>query len=297
MTLFLGTLFDGISKGFVYALVAVALVMVWRATRVVNFAQATQAVLSTYIGYTTYEHTQSYWISFAVAILAGAAVGALVDWLVMRPLAAHSKGQAAAINPVIATLGLLGLFQSLTGLVWGGDYRTYPTAVSNEGLTVFGTRVAFSLFDVFIVGAVVVVLVIFSIILQRTRLGLALRAAAFRPDIAALSGVRVNRMRLVGWSFAGAAGAIAGVLITPTAFLGPNSLDLLLVYGFTAAVIGGLDSLVGAVTGGLFLGLGLSFITAYLSGSITFIAVFVLLLAVLLIKPSGLFGTAQVRRA
>lgn len=297
MTLFLGTLFDGIAKGFIYALVAVALVMVWRATRVVNFAQATQAVLSTYIGLTIYERTQSYWIAFVLALLVGALVGALVDWLIMRPLAAHSKGQAAVINPVIATLGLLGFFQALTGLIWGGDYRTYPTAVSNEGLTILGTRVAFSLFDVFTVALVVLVLIIFSFILQRTNLGLALRAAAFRPDIAALAGVRVNRMRVIGWSFAGAAGAIAGVLITPTAFLGPNSLDLLLVYGFTAAVIGGLDSLVGAVAGGLFLGLGLSFITAYLSGSVTFIAVFVLLLSVLLIKPSGIFGTAAVRRA
>lgn len=297
MTIFLGTLFDGISKGFVYALVAVALVMVWRATRVVNFAQATQAVLSTYIGYTTYEHTQSYWISFVVAITAGAILGGLVDYVVLRPLAARSKGQAASINPVIATLGLLGLFQSVAGLIWGGDFRNYPTAVSNRGIEISGFRLAFSPFDVFVVVVVVVVLILFSYVLQKTRLGLALRAAAFRPDIAALSGVRVNRMRLVGWSFAGAAGAIAGVLITPTAFLGPNSLDLLLVYGFTAAVIGGLDSLIGAVTGGLVLGLGLAFITTYLSGSVTFIAVFLLLLAVLIIRPSGIFGTAQVRRA
>jgi branched-chain amino acid transport system permease protein len=297
MTLFLGTLFDGIAKGAVYALLAVALVLVWRATRVVNFAQATQAVFTTYIALTIYQQTNSYWLAFATAILAGVVVGALVDWLVMRPVSAHAKGSNGSVTPVIATLGLLGLFEALSGFIWGGDFRTYPTALSAQGLTVAGSQVAFSRFDIFIVLTVVVVLIVFSFIIQKTRLGLALRAAAFRPDIAALSGVRVNRMRVLGWAMAGAAGAVAGVLITPTSFLGPNSLDLLLVFGFTAAVIGGLDSLMGAVVGGLVLGLGLSFITAYISGSVTFIAVFVVLIVVLLVRPRGLFGSAEVRRA
>jgi branched-chain amino acid transport system permease protein len=298
MTVFLGSLFDGISKGAVYALVAVALVLVFRSTRVVNFAQAGQAVFTSYVGLTVFNRTDSYILAFVAAVLAGIIIGALVDWLVMRPVAAHAKGSASGVTQVIATLGLLGMFEALSGLIWGGEPRPYPTPVSTQGLEIAGTQVAFSLFNVFTVVTVVIVMIIFSILIQRTRLGLALRAAAFRPDIAALSGIRVNRMRLLGWALAGAAGGVAGVLITtPPNNLSPNALDLVLVFGFTAAVIGGLDSLIGAVVGGLVLGLGLSFIEAYVDGSLTFVAVFLVLLVTLLVRPRGLFGSAEVRRA
>jgi branched-chain amino acid transport system permease protein len=297
MNFFIGTLLDGFAKGAIYSLIAVALVLVWRATRVVNFAQAAQAVLSTYIGLMIFERTDSYALALLLAVITGALLGALVDALVMRPLANHAKGSSANVVPIIATLGLLGLFQSIAQMIWGGEFRTYPTPVSVEGLSIGSSQVAFSLFDLFVILTVVVVMIAFSYLLQRTRVGLALRAAAFRPDIAALAGIRVARMRILGWALAGAAGAVAGVLIAPTTFLGPNSLDVLLILGFTAAVIGGLDSLIGAVTGGVVLGLGLSFFTAYVSGATTFLAVFIVLILALLIRPRGIFGTAEARRA
>ena len=137
----------------------------------------------------------------------------------------------------------------------------------------------------------------FTIIFQRTNLGLSLRAAAFSPEIARLSGVRVDLVRTVGWVFAGSAGAVAGVLITPQNGLTPNSLDLLLVLGFVGAVIGGLESLTGAVIGGLVLGIGLAFILEYISTSLAFASAFMVLIIVLIIKPAGIFGKAGPRDA
>ena len=223
-------------------------------------------------------------------------IGALVDWLVMRPVAAHAKGSASGVTQVIATLGLLGMFEALSGLIWGGEPRPYPTPVSTQGLEIAGTQVAFSLFNVFTVVTVVIVMIIFSILIQRTRLGLALRAAAFRPDIAALSGIRVNRMRLLGWALAGAAGGVAGVLITtPPNNLSPNALDLVLVFGFTAAVIGGLDSLIGAVAFGIGTGLVLALVTGYGEAGDAPIVVLILLAITLVARPGGAFGRGKSR--
>ena len=124
-----------------------------------------------------------------------------------------------------------------------------------------------------------------------------MRAAAFAPEVTRLSGIRVSRIRTLGWAFAGGAGGLAGVLVAPTTFIAPNSFDLLLVFGFTAAVIGGLDSLIGGVLGGLALGIGLSVVTGYLGGSFTFMTAFVLLIIVLLVKPQGILGARGARRA
>ena len=296
--MFIDTLLIGISSGAIYSLMALALVLVWRSTRVVNFAQSGQAVLSTYIGYEICLHTHNYWISLPLAIFAGAIVGSLVDLLFMRLLISRAKsGPIAEIAPVIATLGLLGLIQSFIGLVWGNTFQQYPSPLSGKGFT-FGSHVIpFSPQNLFIVIASAAVLAIFGIIFKYTDLGLALRAASFQPEIAQLAGVRVSRVRNIGWAFAGAAGAVAGAVITPTSTLSPNSLDLLFVSGFIAAVIGGLDSLVGAVVGGLVLGIGFSLILQYIGGSVTFLVGFVILMVVLLIRPQGIFGHKVNRRA
>lgn len=136
-----------------------------------------------------------------------------------------------------------------------------------------------------------------AVIFQRTSLGLSMRAAAFAPEVTRLAGIRVSRIRTLGWAFAGGAGGLAGVLVAPTTFIAPNSFDLLLVFGFTAAVIGGLDSLIGGVLGGLALGIGLSVVTGYLGGSYTFMTAFVLLIIILLVRPQGILGARGARRA
>ena len=221
-------------------------------------------------------------------------IGGLVDILLIRPVSKRTNNEVA---PIILTLGLLGLLRSLVGITWGGDLRQYKAPITNHGFQIGSTTIPFSPFNLLIVITSLIVMACFTIIFQRTNLGLSLRAAAFSPEIARLSGVRVDLVRTVGWVFAGSAGAVAGVLITPQNGLTPNSLDLLLVLGFVGAVIGGLESLTGAVIGGLVLGIGLAFILEYISTSLAFASAFMVLIIVLIIKPAGIFGKAGPRDA
>ncbi|MEI8222309.1 MAG: branched-chain amino acid ABC transporter permease [Actinomycetes bacterium] len=295
--LFLDTLLIGLSSGAIYALMALALVLVWRSTRVVNFAQAGQAILSTYLGYEVMSVTHNYWVSIPFAILGGAAIAAFVDAVIMRSLAKRShKGSVSEIAPVIATLGLLGLIRSLTGMIWGNAYLQYTSPLSSKGYTIGSHTIPFSPLNLVIVVGALFVMGVFAAIFKFTNLGLALRAASFQPEISRLAGIRVDRIRTVGWAFAGAAGAVAGALVTPTTYLSPNSLDLLLVSGFVAAVIGGLDSLIGAVLGGLLLGVGFAFILQYIGTSVTFSAAFIILILVLFVRPRGILGSKVGRR-
>ena len=294
----INALLIGISNGFIYSLMALALVLVWRSTRVINFAQAGQAILSTYIAYEIVTRTDNFILAFIGGVIAGALVGAVVEILLMRTLFKHvSDGPVAALAPVIASLGLLGLIRSIIGMVWGNDQKPFFPPVSTNGFTFGETTVPFSRMNLLIVLGAATVMIIFTLIFQKSNLGLALRAAAFQPEIARLAGVRVGAIRTIGWIFAGAAGAVAGILISPNDAITPYSLDSLLIFGFVAAVIGGLESLTGAVLGGLTLGIGLSFILTYIGTSLIFPATFVVLALVLLIRPQGLFGSKEARNA
>jgi branched-chain amino acid transport system permease protein len=295
--LVLDTLLIGLSSGAIYALMALALVLVWRSTRVVNFAQAGQAILSTYIGFEIMNRSHNYWISVPFAVIAGGLIAALVDAVLMRSLAKRShKGSVSEITPVIATLGLLGLIRSLTGMIWGNAYLQYTSPVSGKGYEIGKHTIPFSPQNAVIVVGALLVMAAFAAIFKYTNLGLALRASSFQPEISRLAGIRVDRIRTIGWAFAGSAGAVAGALVTPTTYLSPNSLDLLLISGFVAAVIGGLDSLIGAVLGGLILGVGFAFILQYVGTSITFSAAFIILIIVLFIRPRGILGSKVGRR-
>ncbi len=294
----IGTLLIGLTLGSVYSLMALALVLVWRSTRVVNFAQAGQAIVTTYIAYEIVTRTGVFWLAVLFAVIAGALLGAGVEYFLMRTLFRHvDEGPVAALAPVIATLGLLGVIRSVVGMIWGNDFRTFYSPVSTDNFVVAGETIPFSSLNLLIILSTVAVMIIFSIIFQRTDLGLSLRAAAFQPEIARLAGIRVGPIRTIGWVFAGVAGAIAGVLVTPTTILSPNSLDLLLVFGFVAAVIGGLESLPGAVLGGLVLGLGVSFVLNYVGTSLVFPSIFVVLIISLIVRPNGILGAKKVRSA
>ncbi|NDC13212.1 MAG: branched-chain amino acid ABC transporter permease [Actinobacteria bacterium] len=294
----LESLLIGLSSGSVYALMSLALVLVWRSTRVVNFAQAGQAILSTYIGFEIASRTGDFWISLIFAVVAGALIGAAVDVLLMRILFKHAtSGPALVVSPVIATLGLLGLIRSIVGLVWGGEYRSIPAPASKDGFTIGTETLPFSPLDAVIVAAAALVLIVISILFTKTNLGLALRASAYAPEIARLAGIRTSQTRTIGWAIAGGVGGVAGMLISSYNFLSPYSLDLLLVFGFIAAVIGGLESMIGAVVGAMILGIGLTFVSNYVNTSLTFITGFLLMIFVLLIKPQGVIAGRKGRRA
>jgi branched-chain amino acid transport system permease protein len=192
---------------------------------------------------------------------------------------------------------LLGIIRSFVGLTWGGEFKSIEAPASTDGYTIGDTTIPFSPLNALIIVTVSIILIALAILFQRTNLGLALRASAYAPEIAQLAGIRTARTRTIGWAIAGGVGGVAGMLVTSYNFLTPYSLDLLLVFGFIAAVIGGLESMVGAVIGALVLGIGLTFILNYVGTSLVFIGGFSVLLLVLLLKPDGIMAKGKGRRA
>jgi len=297
MLKFITAILTSLATGSIYALMSTALVLVWRSTRVINFAQAGQAVLTTYIGYEVIVRSGSYWIGLIAEIISGAVIGAVIDRFFMRPIFKRvTTGPIVMIAPVVATLGLLGIVQAIIGFKWGLSYQTIAAPVSTDGYRVFGSVIAFSPFNLMVLVSVTITMILLTILFQKTNIGLALRASAHSPEIAKLSGIKVDGVRTLGWALAGAAGGLAGMLFVPSAYLYPNAMDVLLVFGFIAAVIGGLDSLFGAVAGAMILGFAINFATAYISSKLVFPMAFIILILVLLIKPGGIFSAQKGRK-
>ncbi|MEU8424148.1 branched-chain amino acid ABC transporter permease [Micromonospora sp. NPDC048835] len=282
---------DGLSRGAVYAAFALALVLIWRAARVVNFAQGAMAVAAAYVAYSVSTATGSYWLGFVVAIVAGLLLGALVDRVVMRHV-----DHASPLNPVIVALGLVLLIQAVLGMVYGSEFRPAEAPFSRSALTVGGVAVL-SPYDLFVFATIGVVVSGLAWMFARTPVGLRMRAAAFAPEVSRLLGVNVGGMLTLGWALASGVGALAAMLVLPTELgLHPHAMDLVFVSAFTAAVVGGLDSPPGAVVGGLVVGLLFSYVSGYAGSDLTPLAVLVLLLAVLLVRPGGLFAPVAARR-
>ena len=288
---FLEFTLGGISTGMVYAAIALSLVLIWRGTRVLNYAQGGMAMFTTYIALIVINRTGNYWLGFAVALVAGLALGAVLERSVVRPTMRKPQ-----LNAVIVTIGLLIFLEGLAGIIYGGQFRSFPPAFSVTGIRVGTVSLGISRSGIFTAAAVLAAAALLALLFRYTSAGLRLRATAFSPDVARLLGVRIGRVLTLGWALAGLIGALAGVLVTPTTFLYPNSMDAIFVLGFTAAVIGGLDSPVGAVIGGLILGVALSYVGGYLGSDLVEVAGLVALVCVLMVRPSGLFSTASVRR-
>ncbi|MEV6814559.1 branched-chain amino acid ABC transporter permease [Micromonospora sp. NPDC051296] len=291
MDRFLFLTLDGLSRGAVYAAFALALVLIWRAGRIVNFAQGAMAVAAAYVAYSVTAATGSYWLGFVAALVAGLLLGAVVDVAVMRLVDHRSP-----LNPVIVALGLVLVIHAVLGMVYGNEYLPAQTPFSRTALTVGGLAVL-SPYDLFVFGTVGVVGAALVWIFTRTAIGLRMRAAAFAPEVSRLLGVNVSGMLTLGWALASGVGALAGMLVIPTELgLHPHAMDLVFVSAFTAAVVGGLDSPPGAVVGGLGVGLLLSYVSGYAGGDLIPLAVLALLLAVLLLRPGGLFAPVVARR-
>ncbi|MFC5288300.1 branched-chain amino acid ABC transporter permease [Actinokineospora guangxiensis] len=275
-------LLSGLSLGAIYAALGLSLVIIFRATQMVNFAQPALALICAYLAYSVNRATDGYWLGFAVAIAAGAVLGALTERLLIRPL--RDSGPLA---PVIVTLGLLLVLQAVAGMIWTAEPRSFPYAFDFRG--VFSPAALFTVLVVLGTAGAMVLL------FKATPLGLRMRAAAFRPEVAALVGVRVGRMLTVGWTLAAAVGALAGLLAAPP-FIHPNAMDTVFVYALTAAVIGGLDNPVGTVIGGFLLGVVLSLVSGYLGPELVTLAALGILVIVLSVRPDGLFGQRVARR-
>jgi branched-chain amino acid transport system permease protein len=285
MTNFIDYLLGGFSNGAVIALMALALVLVWRSTRMVNFAQVGQAMFTTYIALTVQQSTGNWVLALVVALIAGSILGVVVFFLVIRPVK-----NSDTTGAIIATFGVLIALQAGAGMIWGGDPEGFIPPVDNAGIEIGGRIWPVSLYDLLVLAVTAILVIGLTLLFTKTSLGLSMRASAFNPEVARLSGVRVNRMLITGWAIAGATGAIGGVLIAPFSTISPNSFDILLVFAFTAAVIGGLDSLIGAVTFGIGTGLVISLVSGYSDSGNAPIVALVLLALNLLLKPDGVFG-------
>jgi branched-chain amino acid transport system permease protein len=290
---FINLTLGGVITGSVYAAFALALVLIWRSTRIVNFAQGAMAGLTTFIALALIDAGQSYWVGLIVALVSGLIIGAVVERVVIRPVEGGPE-----LNAVIVTLGLFIAIQALISVLFGVNQRAFVPPLSNIGFRVGDFSLALSANALFTLGAVLLVMVGLTSLFRFTRVGLAMRASAFGQEVARLLGVKVGRMLTLGWALAAVVGSLAGMLIAAeTSFVTPNFMDSLIVFGFVAAVLGGLDSPVGAVVGGLLLGLLLNYVRGYIGDELVGLSALVILVVVLLVRPGGLFSTTQTRRA
>lgn len=282
---------SGITQGAIYAAFALALVLIWRSTRIINFAQGAMAMFTTYLALVLIQAGFSYWLGFAAALLGGLVLGALVERVVIRRVESGPE-----LNAVIVTLGLFVAIQALAAILFGATFQSFPAPFGLRGLSVGGLDIGLTPFGVFILLAVLVVLLLLVALFRFTDLGLRMRAAAFNKEMARLLGIRVGRMLTLGWALAAAVGALSGLLTAGGSLVYPAYMNAMIVYGFVAAVLGGLDSPVGAVVGGMIMGLALAFVAGYLGAGLVTLTALGLLVATLLIRPHGLFATAKARR-
>lgn len=286
----INTLLGGLSVGMVYAAFALALVLIWQSTRIVNFAQAPMAMVTTFIALQLIESGASYWVGFVVALVCGFVLGAVVERLVIRYVDHDNH-----INPVILTLGLFIVLHALAAMIFGSSFQSFPAAFGLQGVQIGGETLALNPFSIFTILVVIAVMAGLRLLFMRTDLGLTMRAAAFNREVASILGVRVNRTLTLGWALASLVGSLSGLLIAGGGLVHPAFMDGVVVYGFVAAVLGGLDSPAGAVIGGLVMGIVLALVSGYLGSGLVPLAALIVLVVVLLVRPGGLFSTTKER--
>jgi branched-chain amino acid transport system permease protein len=284
--------FLGLTSGSVYAIVALSLVLIWRSTHVLNFAQGAMAMFASYIGLTELDRHISFYWCLPIAIGAGFLMGGVTERVLVRPL--YGKPE---INPVVVMVGFLALLEAVATTIWSQAPRIIQEPFSMVNYEYHQHTIDVSPFVMFQVGLALVVMILIGMLFRFTNLGLQLRASAAAPEVARLLGVRVSRMLTLGWMLASGVGASAAVAVgSQTGGLSPQMMDTIFVSGFIAAAIGGLESPVGAVVGGFALGIASQFVLDYWSPNVATIVPLILLLVVLMIRPHGLFTRATTRR-
>jgi branched-chain amino acid transport system permease protein len=283
----------GLAQGAIFGSLALALVLIYRATEVINFAQGEMAMATTYVCYQLIQWGVSYWLAFFLTLVFGFVLGVLTYGVFIRPVQHRS-----VIAIVIVTLGMFILIDGVVAWIWGADIKFMASPFGNRVFRSGG--VAVSAQDIGVFAVSIISMVALWALFQFTKVGLAMRAAALRPAAASLVGVRVDRMLAIGWGLAAMLGAVAGLMAEPTQFvLQPTLMQPILLLAFAAAVLGGLESPIGAVIGGLLIGVFLNLVGQYVgfaTSELRLPIAFAMLLLVLLVRPTGLFGRKQVRR-
>jgi branched-chain amino acid transport system permease protein len=289
MEALLHQIISGLATGGIYASIALALVMVYQATHLVNFAQGEMAMFSTYGAWTLIRAGVPYWETFVLVIVASFIVGVLLERFVVRPVAARS-----ALSVVVIFIGLLVIFNSVAGWIWTYSVQTFPSPFLDS---VFPTNKYITSHEFGSLVVMLVELAVLFVFFRFSSLGLAMRAAAHNPTSSRLVGIRVDLMLALGWGLAAAIGAIAGMMVAPIVFLDPNMMSGILLYGFAGALLGGIDSPAGAVAGGLLLGVVENLAGAYVVGTdLKLTLALLIIVGVLIVRPSGLFGKVIVSR-
>jgi branched-chain amino acid transport system permease protein len=288
MDLILHQIFSGLATGGIYASVALALVMIYQATHLVNFAQGELAMFSTYIAWSLIQAGIPYWAAFVLTAGLAFVLGVVIERVIVRPVE-----DAPILSVVIVFIGLLVIFNSLAGWIFSYTIKPFPSPFPAE--PPFGNRYVSS-HELGSIAITLVVLSLLFIFFRYTPLGLAMRAAAQNPVSSRLVGIRVGWMLALGWGLAGAIGAIAGMMVAPTVFLEPNMMSGILLYAFAAALLGGIDSPGGAVLGGFIVGVLENLVGSFLGTELKLTVALVLIVGVLVVRPSGLFGKVLVSR-
>jgi len=294
MTQFLQQVVAGLGNGGIYAIVALALVLIYRSTHIVNFGQGEMAMFSTYLAWSLINADVPYWLAFFVTIGISFIGGVLIERVLIRPVE-----HAPELTVVIVTLGLLLFFNSIVSWRYGGLTKTFaiPDGIRRDSWDIGGVFV--KPHDVTIIIVLLGIMGALFAFFQFTKLGLAMRAAASQPASSRLVGIRVGMMLALGWGMAAAIGSVAGMLIAPVVVLEPNFMAGVLIYSFAGATLGGFDSPVGAVVGGFAVGeitvLGARYV-GFIGNELQIVLALVVILAVLVVRPSGLFGRPQLSR-
>ena len=289
MNAFLHQLLAGLATGGIYASVALALVMIYQATHHINFAQGEMAMFSTFIAWMLIQAGLPYWIAFVATVVLSFVLAAAVEFAVIRPM--HDKPM---LSVVVVFIGLLVIFHSLAGWLFGYTIKQFPSPFPSDAW--YGS----AMMSAHEVGAIGITLVVVSLLFsffRFTPLGLAMRAAAQNAASSRLVGINVGRMLMLGWGLAGAIGAVAGMMVAPVVFLDPHMMTGVLIYAFAGALIGGIDSPIGAVLGGFLVGVLENLIGTYVVGTELKLSVaLVLIVVMLIVRPAGLLGRTVVTR-
>ncbi len=289
MEALLHQIFAGLANGCIYGSIALALVMIYQATDHINFAQGEMATFSTFIAWALVQSGWPYWWAFVATVVISFVGGLILQRIVLRPVE-----QAPVLTNVIVFIGLLLIFNALSGWIFDHTLKAFDSPFPKD--TPLATRF-FSAHQLGSVAVMLVVLLVLFCFLRFTPLGLAMRAAAQNPASARLVGIRVSWMLAMGWGLAAAIGAVAGMMVAPVVFLDPNMMSGILIYGFAAALLGGIDNPLGAVAGGFVVGVLENLLGAYVIGTeLKLTVALVLIVATLTLRPNGLFGKNVVVR-
>jgi branched-chain amino acid transport system permease protein len=292
MDTFLQQVVAGLATGGIYGSLALALVMIYQATDVVNFAQGEMAMFSTYLSWTLLNAGLPYWLAFFATIAIAFVGGIVIQRVIIRPVE-----RAPILTIVIVCIGLLVIFNSVAGWIYSYIQKPFPSPFPERPVKI--GNVVFGAHSLGAIGVTLVVLTCLYVFFRFTTLGLAMRAAAQNPASSRLVGIRVGWMLALGWGLAAAVGAVGGMMVAPMVFLDPNMMAGILIYAFASATLGGFTSPGGAVVGGFIVGVMENLLGTYVSfigTELKLSVALVLIIVVLLVKPSGLFGRAVVHR-